>query len=290
MLLHKARQSWILFLFVVAGSGVLRAQQSSRNNDFQSAQLDNYRSWLIYAKLDNILSAESIEKVNDVYVLNMNIRDTYNWDLLISHSDSAFKIYLPEILFDKFIFQMDLLPVNGKIRVEAKDAAIMIESKGAELSVEKWKKMGEPSGHDAIPFAGLIDIGNMKTATSKKPLDDVKNLIQSGLKNYLVKYKAKMEDFRFEVLYQLDNNLILEVSNIVNAVLDEGYFEHLRFLFNFKQEDGLIKVTYQVLGKYGAGIIWAPKDSRYHDMIPKYEQAFKRFSLVISNQIGQYIK
>jgi hypothetical protein len=279
----------ILFISFLALASV-QCQDITSKKEFFESRLVDYSTWLKNTHLATIISLDTLSVLPGKVILNLKIKDKHNWERLVSIGDSAYHQSVPGSLYNHFAFTMDLKDEHAEIDIDATDATIIIQRKDGNIKTELWKKMGEISSDVDLPIEGLIDISNINTFQSNKSIEALKAIIQKGLKNYFVKYKAKMEEYQCVPLYELDNSLIIGVNNIVDAVLKEGYFEHLQFNFNFSQQPGKVLVTYEMFGKYGAGMIWAPQNSRYHDMLPKYQEQFKLFNLIISNEIGKIVK
>jgi hypothetical protein len=221
--------------------------------------------------------------------LRLKTKDLLNWERLSKYVDTSFKNSLSELLFWKFLFQMDLNALQGEVDVDAIDATIVISWKDNKVISEVWKKMGDVSDQKELPLDD-VTLAMTDPIFSKRGVEDIKKRLQDGFADYFKKYKAKMERLKVETIYQLDNSLIIEVSNIVDAVLDEGYFEHLQLNFDFIPEGQGVKIKYVIQGKYGAGLFWAPHNSRYHDMLPEYEKEMSRFLLIMKNKMGELLK
>ncbi len=290
MMQSSNRRLFIVFIFCLVIIHDTSAQLNKASTNFISTQLTDYKNWLTHTNLNTILTVDTAILLKEKYVLQMRIKDAYNWQRLVWLSDSAFQNSLSDVLLKRFAFQMDLKQTNCEITIDAVDAGIGISWEKGKAVTKVWKKMGIISDGVALSLTRITNLNALGPLNTKRSIEDIKRRLQAGLKQYLKQYQAKIEKFRFEVIYQLDNSLILEISNIVDAVLDEGYFEHIRLDFSFQQENNNVKLVYDIKGKYGAGLIWAPQSSRYRDMIPKYDAAVQRFSLKMSNKIGELLK
>ncbi|MEO6733284.1 MAG: hypothetical protein ABIN01_18820 [Ferruginibacter sp.] len=279
----------VIFVFIFFNITTVYSQNLVNNEAFFKSKLSVYRQWLQNTNLNKIINADTVIVGPEKIFLKLSIQDRYNWERLVHITDSSYHLSIANTLFNQFVFEMDLKRSQGEINVEAVDVTIIIKNENGKTNIDFWNKMGTGSSNVDIPIDGLKDLNNINTFVSNKSVEVIKTNLQKELYTYFKKFKAKLENYHFELIYQLNNTLIFEVSNIVDAVLNEGYFEHLQFNFHFTKQKEKTEVKYEFFGKYGAGILWAPQDSRFSNMLPKYEDRYKLFNFKISNEIGRII-
>lgn len=277
----------MVLLFVVP----IAKAQTNEQDIFIRTQLATYRDWLSYNQLSKLVRADTIRNDSEQYTLTMTIASKQDWEQLTKIFDTLYHQSIATLLLKRLKFQLDMPNDAVAINIDAPDATIIITQKDKKVSAETWKKMGmEATTTPLSVFYEITNIDLPTTLVSNRSTEDILQRIKSGLPVFFQKYKPRIEQSKFDVIYNNGNYLIIEVNNIVSAVLDEGYFEHLTLTFEFKFADQKTSVTQDIEGKYAAGIIWAPRSSRYKDMTPKYTKQLKRFSMILTTKIAELIK
>ena len=284
----------IIFFLLFVWDLTICAQSSElvSNHDFYSEQVVALNSWLTANDLsDSLITAKAIEISSPGVKLRMEVRDKLNWSHLNERSYRETGEAFYETLFEKFVFLGDLQRSQLEIEIEGMDSYIFITFENGSIAEDFMDKMGEISDNHKVPissFRSLIGPGTFQT--NQFSLDQIKKKIVDGMMNHFKPYKARFQEYRFQVLSQIDNELIFTISNVRNVVLDEGYFEHIRLTIDFDISPASIDLKYRIGAKYGAGIIWAPRRSDYRDMDPKYLDQLQDFNLIVKNLIDQLLK
>lgn len=262
------------------------SQSLNNSNDFIKKQLPVLNEWIErHLENDSLVKIDSAEILQNTVKLKGRIKDKMNWEILNQKSDSIYNIKFGSILFEKVAFLCDLQFKDLEFELQGADTYVFLKFKEGKVEEAFMDKMGEIADNNTIPTGNLSDLAFSNKEISGKQVNTIKDLFIQKFKNYFIAYKAKFEKYRFQVVTKLDNRLIFDVDNVVNAILDEGYFEHIRLSFTFTQTPQFLNVSYTILGKYGAGIIWAPKRSDYSNMDPKYAEYLTDFSLKLQNLI-----
>ncbi|NJO89232.1 MAG: hypothetical protein HC831_09950 [Chloroflexia bacterium] len=231
------------------------------------------------------LKLKCYNKVKNSLAEKANL-DSLNRKLLNSHNQSY-----SEILFGQLTFLMDLKNEQARIEINSTDAIVIITMKDGELKTFQMTKMGEIADGYRIEIKSLKGFNKKGNTTVTETLDVVKKQLIAGLRKEYKKYEATFENYEFDVVSQIDNELIIDINNVVKLVIsDVSYFEHINLKFQFKQTEKELNVDYVIRAKYGSGIIWAPRSSDYYDMTPEYQEELERFSIKIKNQINNILK
>jgi hypothetical protein len=277
----------MLLLLLVSRIGLTPALAQTPTDGFVDTQFKDYQQWLQSTRLDSCIKADTAGIDQDSVVLYLETKGLKNWNKLRFYADSAFGVDLAGVLYHRWSFQLDHSPCL--IRVEAGDALITIRSDRRQVNMEIRRTLGPVSGFPDDAVSTLVKLNDTKTFSTRKAMNVVRDRIKSDLKAYFEPYKGLFVSYAFEDLSQDDSTMELAVSNIKKAVLQEGYFEHLAFHFALRSRDGGTVLTFQMEGKYGSGIIWAPLESRYHPMTPQYQGEFDHFQSVLGNRIHTII-
>ena len=94
------------------------------------------------------------------------------------------------------------------------------------------------------------------------------------------------ERYKFESYPIGIDRFVVEVSNVVDVVLDENMFEHLRLSLTFVGDESELHVNYTLDCKYASGIIWAPRSNGYYDMLTKYSEQMVKYNQKLQGKIS----
>lgn len=270
----------------------LKAQDLTKDKHFFEEKLEDTKEWLSSSKLDLVIKINKVEVSSEKVIVKMNIPDYSNWNNLDEKikEENENKIGLSETIFKKIVFQMDLENEQLEIEFEGADILIVVTYFDNAIQTEKMQKMGIISDKIEVPINDVkLDKRTYKNV-SKDSITVIKSMLKKGLQEYLKENETYFEDYKFDIILDIRSQLVLEISNISKVIItDESYFEHIRLDFQFNKEEDKISITYDIKAKYAAGIIWAPRESRYKDVDPKYSESFKKFSDKLKNQINQIL-
>lgn len=269
------------------------AQDLQQHTSFFEKQLVALNEWLRHSGIPpSALEARKIKVEEELVSLFLTTANLASWKELNAQSlaDSSRPFYMQ--LFEKFRFLADLRGEELSIEIEAKDGFIFIDFQMGDILVSSMEKMAVIEDEHAIPLneLALVDYGESVNADNTFPLQALKTRIERALRKYFQRYEAWFEDYEFTVVSTLGDDLVLEVNNVIDVILDEGYFEHIRIAIEFNEQEADLNLKFTIAGKYGAGIIWAPKNSDYYDMDPKYGAQLREFSLLLKNQLNNILR
>lgn len=271
-------------LLIVTGS--LYAQNLP--DSFLTGQANQYRSWLQSKNLHRYLKVDTLEQNEEGITLHLKADGLKNWQNLAHYLDSACSLSLSEILFNRLLFQLDYAPC--RIITDTRDANVRIVQVNNRVNTDIRKTLGPTDPLSDYAFHDLINLFEVKPIESSKDIGVIKKLILVNLEKDFDKKSARFVKCKFSNLTQDDSTLILEISNVVNVVINKGYlFEHLRLFFTFRKAAKGSTIKYEMDGKYAGGIIWSPQDSRYYPMLPKYQQQVDHFNMEMRSRIYQLV-
>lgn len=113
------------------------------------------------------------------------------------------------------------------------------------------------------------DINNSsnKAIIAHKNVGEVCTKARIWLVNY---YKPKGTPIlwraRIDDSYALYDEFVIEVTHISNEICPDGYFEYHRINVTGVQKGPDVELTWDFQGKYGSGIIFAPRKNDYKDL------------------------
>lgn len=288
----------ILIVLITIGLS-LKAQDLTQYNDFFINKIPEFKKWLIHTNIADVISFDTIKvrenKVNislKVYDRTQSkLCDNANYFALNDTIEKTQGTNISEIIFEKISFLMDLKKDEIEINIDSKDAFIDIWYEENELIVDIVTKMGEIADGHRIAIGDIKGINKTGSATVNETITTIQTKLITELKKEYEEYEATFEHYEFDVISRLNNELIIEINNVVKLVIpDESYFEHINLKFKFTPNEDEVNIDYVIRAKYGAGIIWAPKNSDYYDMTPKYQDDLEKFSTKLKNQIDNILK
>jgi len=292
---YKTINNSILILVVILTSvflncPVVQAESLKSNKEFFETKLEEYKKWLAYTNISSVIAVDSLEIKSDKVSLRLKMPDKHNWIRLNEYTSKNYHKPIADILFDQFLFQADLEKEQLVIKVDGIDALVFIYYENNEIMTEMPKKMGPVSSSLDIPIDDLKILSSNISLQSKKMLSEIKRILKEELRKYFASYKTKYSDYKFDIIYDVGSKLEVDIRNIASLVLeDEKYFERIIINFRFNQEQDAINIQFSVLGKYAAGIIWSPKESRYEDMSIDYADQLKKFSSKLTTEINSIL-
>jgi hypothetical protein len=252
----------------------------SEHTPFFSKISANYRSWLDEFGIASLVGIDTVVVTEDRLLFRMSIPDEKNYLYLDSIVVKNGWESLGAALFDRAMFLSELPPEFIRLKLDGKDVSIVIDYKHNSVVVKNIDKMGAISDELIIPVADLSNPRNLGVVNpSFVSLPDLKKKISEGLGDYFERrnkswfQKTQLEDLS----YNRSETLVLRITNMKGVVLQSNYFEYLHINFRFTTLDKMLKITFTVSGKYGAGILWAPFGSDYQLMSPEYDDALNTF-------------
>ena len=286
----------IILTLLVSLSFLTKGQKLTKYNDFFISKIPEFKTWLYHSNLNNVLIFDTITvKDNKVNLLlriseNNKLRDKANFFILSETLQKTHKKSVSRIIFDKFLFLMDLKKGQAEINIDSRDAFIDIWYENNELIIDVLDKMGEVADGHKIRIKALKGINKNKDITSTETINIIKSKLKRELRKEYEKFEATFENYNFTILSELDNELIIEIDNVVKLIIqDESYFEHISINFQFSTDNNNVKIDYVIRAKYGAGIIWSPKNSDYYDITPEYQIELEKFNIKLKNQINNIL-
>ena len=106
-----------------------------------------------------------------------------------------------------------------------------------------------------------------KAIIANKNVGDVCTKARTWLVNF---YKSKGTPIlwraRIDESYALYDEFVIEVTHISNEICPDGYFEYHRINVSGVQKGPDVELTWDFQGKYGSGIIFAPRKNDYKDL------------------------
>jgi hypothetical protein len=249
-----------------------------------TAQIKPYQQWLDATHLGQFLMLDTLKQApGEKVVLYLHIDGFKNWLKLSKFVDSTTGDNLSALLFDRLTFQLDR--TEGEIEIDAGISIVHITMINGILHTDAKRTQSLGPASVDYNISGLSNLDNTWSFNSNQSKSRLRDRIKDFFYTYFMKYKATFEKYSFQDLSQDDSVLVLEISNIKNAVLKEGYFEHLDLYIKLSAQGNSTKGTYTMWGKYGSGIIWAPHDARYNPMVPDYQQEVDHFNETIHHHI-----
>lgn len=276
-----------LFLFALFWHQGVFAQSEdlTLHTNFLETRVDTINLWLSNNNIPtNLLTAKSVSVKKNKVTLLMKVKDKHHWNRLNIENKSSYRKSFHRILFEKFAFQSDLQRSQLEIEIEGIDAIIFLYFEHTEILEEIMEKMGEVADNHEIPLKDISYLMRSDSITTNR-VKDIKTTITTALDEYFRPYTTEFNPYNFNIISSLGNELIIDIRNVKNVILDAGYFEYIRISMEFREKPNNIELKYRIWGKYGSGILWAPKRSDYIDMEPAYTAELNEFSLIFKNKI-----
>lgn len=288
-----------ILIILMSGGLISKSQDLNRHTDFFVSKIPEFKEWLIHSNLADVITFDTIKVKDNRLDLMLNcydksrnvIADKANLDSLNSKLQRLYLQNYGEILFEKLIFLMDLEKEQARIEINCNDVIVIITMREGELKTFPMTKMGEIADGHRIAIGDIKGINKTGSASVNETITAIRTKLITELKKEFSQYEVIFEDYVFEIFSELNNELIIEISNVAKLVIkDQSYFEHIRIQFKFTPVDDEMKIDYTIRAKYGSGIIWTPKNSDYYDMTPKYQDDLEKFSTKLKNRIDNILK
>lgn len=288
----------IVFICFVLVGNYANSQDLTKDVGFFMKKSKEYQEWLNATQLSTVLKVDTIKVRKDKLYLFLKVFDEKegklcdktNYDILSDSISIKYQQSLSNLLFEHLCFLMDLKHEEAEISINTRETFIDIAYEENKLFVDTIYKMGEFEDGYKIAIKNIQGINSSNTK-SKRTISFIKRKLDKKLNRFFKKDKAYFVTYGYEVVSRLDNEFIIEVSNVKNIIIKNGgFFEYITISFEFEIIEGYVIIDYSIKAKYGAGIIWAPRSDDYYDMYPKYQEHLERFSLRLKNKVDSILK
>jgi len=276
------------------------AQWSVEESDFFKHQINEVEEWLEAKGLEQYFLLE--ELVIDSNLLTLNLLIKYDcqdaggiWKGLKRSYLKGSNSSLEEKLFDTFIYIMEVKEKQGVINIYCEDeeeVSILLSHDGKQLIVDEHIETILGYGGTEIPISEVKNIYHIKKDTlTNISVSKVRQDIGNFLYDY---YKTKGTKFlwsaKIDTSKTYKDELIYEVSKLSNEVIEDGFFEKLKLKFKIVQKATNVEVDFNIIGKYGSGVIFEPKREDYKLMETKYPEELQEYEEDIRKKIEEFIR
>lgn len=297
-------QKHIFILFLLINSTIATFSQSTLETDleFFKSQIEGFEFWMQKKGLDKHFVVTDLKIEADK--LNLYLRGNYDtpdsmafvWRKLKQSYDSTNLNRLPEEMIDFLAFQMEVDKDSVVINIQSQNQKYtfltIIYSKGnvAFANDQLNKAISRSFGSFSIKVDELRNDRSFTTLSSSSLYK-----IRRQISQYMVRYfKDKGTRFwhkaEYDVLKDNYNELTFEVTNLTYEVLnDVGYFEYLQITIKVEKKGDEVVINYIIKGKYGSGILRAPRRGDYKNMEPKYTPYLERYQNKLETNIRKIL-
>jgi len=231
-------------------------------------KLGEARNWVSNNEtLRALLAIDTLAVTRDSVILMIKGPDLLTQQSGELPEDSVKRLDVYRATFDRLLFINELLPDQLKVEAETPTKLMLFYMKdGVFLHSEMQKMAIDSVASPSVPTASFtLPVENDKIRTSKT-IQQVKRLLTGRLRDHFRQYKTNFQPFNFNIVYNVGNEMVIEVKNITNLILEQNYFEFLRLQFVLGQQASDVEVTFGINAKYASGIIWSPRSSEYKDI------------------------
>ncbi len=310
----------ILALLLIVPIEVV-AQEGFGATDFAffEDKKDAINEWLEYESLSNYLAFDSLVYDNDrleIRFLPASLGENCNYlkmlweglsDKYYAEREEAIHIdmmsglaFVMEVPKERLYLRLTCGDLdNYQVLISAErsvDDELMV---GYEVvgNVEKMAVLGDPVKVKigSLKPIFLVKLGNIELEFSARDKRVTVGKVSEGVEKFLKEYyKTKgtpiLYRARPDVSRPYYNEFDISVSHLSHTVLkDEGFFEYHEFHVTVLQQADEIIVNWDFKGKYGSGILFAPRRSDYKEMKKKYAEEVAIFEKKIFAELNKYL-
>ena len=278
-----------LFFFIYKEAVFGQIETKYLNESVVNQTTKQLSEWLTEKNIQKYIKYENNSTEENNLEITLTIPNLKSYQLFDSLFYERNKITFLKFINDKLLFNLDLNPGAIKVKLNGSDCVIFgAYDKEFNFSESIFKKMGD--GVQGVVNIPLVDV-NVTTnkVISTKKNDELKLKISDSIKNYIKNKNEQNKNYIFEILNQVGKNLIIDIKNAKNIIIDNNSYERIRIIYTIDQDKDNLIYKYTIFGKYAGGILWAPSDSRYRDMEPKFNKQLEDFSLIVGDKLYKSI-
>lgn len=243
----------------------------------------------------------NIEVKQDGIVVNFNsVQSTADsaiiaWGILQTKYDSIPEYRVAKSLFNTLAFEMEIgkdsLELNLGTNVKDFNVYIKYDPLNGVVIKEGFKAPKRTFKTIVIKNEELsISKKSSKVKNDELTIKEIRSVISNYLKTYYQSKGTFFYDSELDVLKDNSNELTFEVSKLSKEILrDRDYFEFIRIEVKIQKNDKDYEIKYQVQGKYGSGIGFAPRRSEYKNMEPEFTDYLSRYEEKLVQNINQLL-
>jgi len=302
MNIPKKRLAILFILWSLMIGNVAVAQTDLRkDSSFFLSKATEIKKILKNDGIDQFYRLASIEVKQTKIIVNFNSAQSTSdsaivaWGILQTKYDSIPEYRVAKSLFNTLAFEMEIGKDSLELILGANVKDFVVYIKHDPLSgvlINEGFKAPKRTFKTIVIKNNELSISSKSSKVSNDELTikEIRSVISNYLKNY---YKSKgtfFYDSELDVLKDNSNELTFEVSKLSKEILkDRDYFEFIRIDVKIQKNDKDFEIKYQVQGKYGSGIGFAPRRSEYKNMEPEYADYLNRYEEKLVQNINQLL-
>ncbi len=291
----------LIFSIIMIGN-VAYAQSDLRNDStFFLSKRTEIENILESAGISQFYQLANIEVDRDKLIINFNSVQTtadsaiIAWRLLQTKYDSIPEYRVAKNLFKTLAFEMevgkDSLELHLGVNVKDFKIDINYDLENGIIIKEGFKAPKRTFKSIIIKFDDLsIPKQTSKTNNDALTIKEIRKLISDYLKNHFQTKGTFFYDSQMDILKENSSELTFEVSKLSKEIIsDRNYFEFIRIEIKIQKNEKDYEVKYQIQGKYGSGIGFAPRRSEYRNMEPEFSDYLNRYEETLAEQINELL-
>lgn len=272
---------------------------------FYQAQIPEFKAWLQTYHFDRLVQVEGIQVHSNQVILHLVSNFNANpfdslamaWDAMQFEYEQLYNEAMEKRLFEAFVFHNDLQPHQAKIHIRSHHPRLF----DLTIWADHWGDIHiEENARVSYLSSGIFNINQKelrqmshggRDTLGYQSVMSVRRAISQYLFNYYsekgtpVLYKAQIDTTR-----TYHNELTYKITNISHEVLDDGFFEYIRINIAVAQKGDLVEIKWNFQGKYGSGILFAPRESQYKNMEVRYANQLQSYEKDLIKQITHHLK
>ena len=281
-----------LLLCSICSSFPLLSQDLTADWNFLHQAREDYQDWLEESDLTKVIRVHDLIIKPEIVIMDLRISNGTDWISLKERYLEYYGTDLRRKLFKQMTFIFELKDKEAGLRIRSDFSDHYVDMRYRDTLVI----------HETVPRGMRKDSLQLKMkdipgAVAGNGAATIQ-LSKSKLKQYFEKYFQKKRSFfqeaEIEVTDETDNHLNFQIWNITDEILDDllmGYFEYIVVDMTLNVKGNVVKIYYDVEGKYGSGIYKGPRKSAFKRIDKSfYKQYMDDYKRRLTSRIRESLK
>lgn len=260
--------------------------------NFFHERTQSYRQWLSAKSLDQVLRFDSfsVSRAKVKVFLGSPLNEHPNpyalsvgWDELEKQYAKKNGGNLKERLFHTLTFELETGRDSVELHLVGQDPDLFHLTIYSENKIVLWnEQIAFPKAPEEIKIPKIRLRKVFKSHHDEVPLQSLDMAllaIEGYLKGYYSTKGAWWYSAHFDIIRNYEQELVVIITDLRGEILrqEKHYFEYIKILVKAQNNGDNVLITYDLQGKYGSGIFFAPRSSDYKNMEEQYAEALDNY-------------
>ena len=264
-----------LLLCSICFSFPLLSQDLTADWDFLHQAREDYQDWLDESDLTKVIRVHDLIIKPEIVIMDLRITNGTDWISLRERYLEYYGTDLRRKLFKQmtFIFELKDKEAGMRIRSDFSDHYVDMRYRDTLVINETTTK---GLRKDSLQLK-MKDIPGAVAGNGAATIQLSKSKLKQYFEKYFQKKRSFFQEAEIEVTDETDNHLNFQIWNITDEILDDllmGYFEYIVVDMTLNVKGNVVKIYYDVEGKYGSGIYKGPRKSDYKRIDKSFDKQY----------------